>query len=179
MLKKFDEFVNERLISDCEEKNNQRVKSNGLSDSDKEFFIDFIKKLGSVEYPMCWFSTSSRLFVLSFKDDNYAFYHQVKDENSEFFNHSDSKHRIGITNIENFLDKHPDFEVSLKKDFLIFPNEDTISKVKRNRFLIKSINNWLQKRFEDWCGIDKKKKNRGISIEFLIDIQDEIREELY
>ena len=48
MLKKFDEFVNEGLISDFEEKNNQRVKSNGLSDSDKEFFIDFIKKLGSV-----------------------------------------------------------------------------------------------------------------------------------
>ncbi len=178
MLKKFDEYINEGLISDFEKRGNERLKSNGLSDSDKEFFIDFIKKLGSVEYPMCWFSTSSRLFVLSFKDDNYAFYHQVKDENSGLFNHSDSKSRIGITNIENFLDKHPDFEVSLK-DFLIFPNEDTISKVKRNRFLIKSINNWLQKRFEDWCGTDKKKKNKGISIEFLIDIQDEIREELY
>ena len=29
MLKKFDEFVNEGLISDFEEKNNKRVKSNG------------------------------------------------------------------------------------------------------------------------------------------------------
>ena len=178
MLKKFDEYINEGLISDFEKRGNERLKSNGLSDSDKEFFIDFIKKLGSVEYPMCWFSTSLRWFVFSFKDDNFTFYHQVKDECSEFFNNSDSKSRIRITNIENFLDKHPDFEVSLK-DFLIFPNEDTISKVKRNRFLIKSINNWLQKRFEDWCGEDKKKKNRGISIEFLIDIQDEIREELY
>ena len=178
MLKKFDEYINEGLISDFEKRGNERLKSNGLSDSDKEFFIDFIKKLGSVEYPICWFSTLSRCFVLSFEDDNFTFYHQVKDEHSGLFNHSDSKSRIRITNIEKFLDKHPDFEVSLK-DFLIFPNEDTISKVKRNRFLIKSINNWLQKRFEDWCGIDKKKKDKGISIEFLIDIQDEIREELY
>lgn len=70
MIKKFEEFVNEGLISDY--KKQKEAESREVSNSDKKFVLDVLQKLNEVEMPFVFIGKNCAIINGSVNKDKVA-----------------------------------------------------------------------------------------------------------
>ena len=170
MLKKFNEYVNEGLISDFQKKQ-EEVSSNVLSEENKQFIIEFLRKMNSVNFPcICYFSNC---YVCSIEKYNL---------DREFVDNDIYRELKSINDIkDSFVEK-----IKIKRNDIIEFSE----KFEKNKVLNNAILKWFNERFDTWKeenpikgkrpgGKVEERPNKSMSVGFLLDYKDEIIDEIF
>ena len=172
MLKKFEEYVNEGLISDFQKKQ-EEVSSSVLSEENKQFIIEFLRKMNSVNFPcICYFSNCS---VSSIGLSKFM----MKEYNFNVDNYDKYK------SIEHIKDSFVE-EIKIKRNDIIEFSE----KFEKNKVLNNAILKWFNEKFDTWKeehpikvaksdGKVYEKPNKFMRVGFLLDYKDEIIDEIF
>jgi len=170
MLKKFEEYVNEGLISDFQKKQ-EEVSSSVLSEENKQFIIEFLRKMNSVNFPcICHFSNCSVCSIERYNFDR-------KSIGEDIYKELKSINHIKDSFVEN---------IKIKRNDIIEFSE----KFEKNKLLNNAILKWFNERFDTWKeenpikvrksdGKVYEKPNTFMRVGFLLDYKDEIIDEIF
>ena len=170
MLKKFDEYINEGLISDFEKKQ-EETSSEILMDESKQFILDFLRKMNKVGCSCSLIVESNKTVVYTGTPEG------IPETWKNVKNHS----------IENISDEHFLKSEIKRQDFIEFEESDS---TRKNKLLNRSIIKWFKERFDTWSNEHPKKKRYGdgkaktvpysnMCVGFLLDNKDDIMDEIF
>lgn len=129
MIKKFEEFVNEGIITDYQKQ--VEIKNKELSRGEKKFVLDLINKLHSVDMPFAFTCKNCEIISTNVDEDKLG----------------PIRNRVYNTDeLVNISEK--DIHVSSMSAITIF--DDGADEVKTNEYknIWKSIYKWFEKRYE-------------------------------
>ena len=170
MLKKFNEYIEEGLISDFQKKQ-EEVSSNVLSEENKQFIIEFLRKMNSVNFPcICYFSNCSVCSIERYNFDRKSVGEDIYKELKSINHIKDS-----------FVEK-----IKIKRNDIIEFSE----KFEKNKVLNNAILKWFNERFDTWKeehpikvkrpdGKVDERPNKFMRVGFLLDYKDEIIDEIF
>ena len=187
MLKKFDEYVNEGLISDFQKKQEKETNAKKgidveLSDDDKAFVLELLRKLDSVRFPCVlvpgWFEDYKRVCVCTEASGILTYFKNEKDK----MKYQPTLKYVGHIEDSDFMKKG-----LWRKTRILFPDRMNISEFKKNTVVCKAINDWFNKKFEEWKkenpvsekASEKEKENPHMRLGFILDYKNEIIEEIF
>ena len=192
MLKKFDEYVNEGLITDFQkeqekETNTKKGMDVELSDDDKAFVLEFLRKLDSVGFPCVlvpgWFDGDKKTYVST---NGWGI--------ADYFKGRKWKHQPVFKHVDEIEDSYFINKELRRVNRILFPDDMNISEFKENKVVCKAINDWFNKKFEEWkkenhmsekeSKLEKEKPHSRIDLElprlgFILDYKNEIIEEIF
>lgn len=157
MIKKFDEFVNEGLISDY--KKQEEAKNKEVSEGEKTFVLDTLKRFDEIDLPFVF--TCKNCTIISDSVDEG----KVPDFREKTFKFKDLKE-----------DSFKDIHIS-SRSLLRISNEDSewLKKDGEYKNIWKSIHKWFEKRFEkEELSFDNK-----VKVERLVEWKNDIKKELF
>jgi molybdopterin-biosynthesis enzyme MoeA-like protein len=172
MLKKFEEYINEGLISDFEKKQ-EEVSSKILLDESKQFILDFLRKMNKVG--------CSCSVIVELNDKNIVIYTGTPEGIPEMWE------KFKSDSIENISDEQFLKSVIRRKDLVEFEESDS---TRKNKLLNRSIIKWFKERFDTWSNEHTEKKRYGdgkvktvpysnMCVGFLLDNKDDIIDEIF
>lgn len=156
MIKKFDEFVNEGLISDY--KKQKELMNKEISSSEKSFVFDVLKNLGEVGVPYVF--TCKNYAVIS-KTVNEAKVNDLREKLTTYLGLEKDDKNIHIT--ENSI-----LEIIKEDDERIKPDIDY-------KNVWKSIYKWFEKKYEK----NDLKFEGKIKVRNIIDWKRDIKKEVF
>ena len=159
MIKKFEEFVNEGLISDY--KKQEEAKNREVSNGEKTFVLDILKQFEEIELPFVFTCKNCAIISSSVDKDKV---NEVVERN-KIFAFKELKE-------DSFKDIHISSRSVLR---ILDKDSEWLGKDVNFKNIWESVYKWFEKRFEK----DEISFNGKIKVEELIDYKNDIKKELF